>query len=175
MWNSLPNLLSATRLLFSPLLLFVPEAYLLFLFLPLALSDALDGFLARRLRAQTELGKMLDPLADKVMLLCGLFVCVFRIPLIPEWLFYGVLARDVFLLLGGALLSGKRGRFVQARLPGKAFTFLLSLFILFCLIGLFNKWLLWATTFMLVLSWVDYALFGVRSLATGRRSQRECF
>ncbi|MEJ5339881.1 MAG: CDP-alcohol phosphatidyltransferase family protein [Aquificaceae bacterium] len=164
MLSNLPNLLSLIRLTLSPLLLFIPQEYLLLLFLPLALSDALDGFLARKLKAQTELGRVLDPLADKVMLLCGLFVCTFKLHLIPQALLYAVLARDLFLLLGGAILAGRNKSVPQARAPGKAFTFTLSLFILLCLGGFFSEPILWATIIMLFLSWADYFLFGLRAL-----------
>lgn len=161
---NLPNILSFARLVLSPLLLFIPHEYLLFLFLPLAVSDALDGFLARKLKAQTELGKVLDPLADKVMLLCGLFVCTFDLQLIPSKLLYSVLARDLFLLVGGAVLTRRYKTIPQARILGKAFTLTLSFFILLCLGGFFSQIVFWTVVLMLVLSWLDYALFGLRTI-----------
>ncbi len=162
--TNLPNLLSFARLTLSPLLLIVPQEHLLLLFLPLAFSDALDGFLARRLRAKTELGKVLDPLADKVMLLCGLLVCTIRMQLIPSTLLYAVLARDMFLLLGGLLLTSKNRTVPASRPLGKAFTFSLSLLIMLCILGFLSEMLLWATLLLLMLSWTDYALFGLRNL-----------
>ncbi len=162
--TNLPNLLSFARLVLSPLLVFVSQEYILFLFFPLALSDALDGFLARKLRAQTELGKVLDPLADKVMLLCGLFVCTFKLQTIPQSFLYAVLARDLFLLVGGALLTSRHGKVPSSRLLGKAFTFILSLHIALCIIGISSSFVLLISLLMLFLSWIDYALFGLRNL-----------
>ncbi len=162
--TNLPNLLSFLRLILGPTLLFAPRDYLILIFLPLALSDALDGFLARKLKAQTELGKVLDPLADKVMVLCGLLVCTFRLQLMPPAFLYAVLARDLFLLLGGAVLTSKYGKVPSARLLGKAFTFTLSLLIFLCIAGFYSQFILWISMFMLFLSWLDYALFGLKSL-----------
>ncbi len=160
--TNLPNLLSCLRLILSPSLLLVPKDYLLIIFLPLALSDAMDGFLARKLRAQTELGKILDPIADKVMVLCGLFVCTFRLQLITPAFLYAVLARDLFLLVGGAVLTKRYGEVPSARTLGKAFTFTLSLFILLCLAGFSSQLMFWVSMFMLFLSWLDYALLGLK-------------
>lgn len=162
--TNLPNLLSSLRLILSPLLLLVGEDYLVLIFLPLALSDALDGFLARKLRAQTELGKMLDPVADKVMILCGLIVCTFKLQVIPKAFFYAVLARDLFLLVGGAILTSRNGSVPPARLLGKAFTFTLSLFIVLCLVGFPSQFMLWVSVLMLSLSWIDYAFSGLKRL-----------
>ncbi|MEJ7620081.1 MAG: CDP-alcohol phosphatidyltransferase family protein [Aquificaceae bacterium] len=162
--TNLPNLLSFLRLILSPLLLLVGEDYLVLIFLPLALSDALDGFLARRLRAQTELGKMLDPIADKVMILCGLIVCTFKLQVIPKAFFYAVLVRDLFLLVGGAILTSRNGSVPPARLLGKAFTFILSLFIVLCLAGFPSQFMLWVSVLMLSLSWIDYAFSGLKRL-----------
>ncbi len=162
--TNLPNLLSFLRLILSPLLLLVGEDYLVLIFLPLALSDALDGFLARKLRAQTELGKMLDPVADKVMILCGLIVCTFKLQVIPKAFFYAVLARDLFLLVGGAILTSRNGSVPPARLLGKAFTFTLSLFIILCLVGFPSQFMLCVSVLMLSLSWIDYAFSGLKRL-----------
>jgi len=162
--TNLPNLLSFLRLILSPTLLLAPRDYLILIFLPLALSDALDGFLARKLKAQTELGKVLDPLADKVMVLCGLFVCTYRLQLMPPAFLYAVLARDLFLLVGGAILTSRNGSVPPARLLGKAFTFTLSLFIVLCLVGFPSQFMLWVSVLMLSLSWIDYAFSGLKRL-----------
>lgn len=162
--NNLPNGLSLLRLGLSPLLLLVPQEYLVFLFVPLAVSDALDGFLARILKAQTQLGRVLDPLADKVMLTCGLYVCSFRLGFAPEGFFYAVLLRDLFLLAGGALVAGLKGSVPSSRPAGKLFTLLLSLYVVVCLMEICCEWLLWLCAGALIVSWLDYTLYGYRAL-----------
>lgn len=104
--HQLPNLLSLLRLLMSvPIaLLLLEERYdsVLLLFVVAAFSDALDGFLARRFGWISRLGSILDPLADKVLLVTS-YVCLTLISVLPWWLTLLVLLRDL-LIVGGALL-----------------------------------------------------------------------
>jgi cardiolipin synthase len=91
-------------LLVAPLAwLLVTEQYLLTLiiFSIAAVTDALDGFLAKRYDWMSELGKILDPLADK-LLLVTVFVTLTVIGLVPLWLTTVVAARDV-IITGGAI------------------------------------------------------------------------
>lgn len=104
---NLPNLISLARLLSVPLiiLLILQEAWTgAFIFFLLAgLSDAVDGFIAKRFDMQSELGKFLDPLADKALLV-GIYVTLGVKGQLPAWLVILVVSRDV-LLIGGTLLS----------------------------------------------------------------------
>lgn len=69
------------------------------LFALAALSDGLDGYLAKRFRWTSELGKALDPLADK-LLLVTVFVYSTWLGLVPQWLTAAAVARDVLIILG---------------------------------------------------------------------------
>ena len=71
----------------------------LLLFFIAAMSDGLDGFLAKRFDWTSELGKILDPLADK-LLLVGVFLVATWYGLIPRWLTSAAVGRDVMILLG---------------------------------------------------------------------------
>jgi len=128
--NALPNLLSSLRLLCAPGVFLLAyrgeERYSALLFLLLALTDALDGLLARTLRAETRLGKFLDPLADKVLLISGLLTVTFRTgegahPLLIQLL----LVRDA-VLVGGTLFLRRYGFVPEPSLWGKLTTFVLS-------------------------------------------------
>lgn len=107
MWN-LPNLITLGRLLLAPPIFWlvlkghVPEALVLFLIA--CMSDALDGWLARRYGGNT-LGAMLDPLADKA-LLAGAYITLTMLHVLPLWLTILVLTRDV-LVLGGVLVISR--------------------------------------------------------------------
>jgi cardiolipin synthase len=72
------------------------------LFAVAALSDAADGFLAKRYGWQTELGAVLDPAADK-LLLATVFVTLAYLRLIPLWLTAAAVARDVIIVTGALL------------------------------------------------------------------------
>jgi cardiolipin synthase (CMP-forming) len=71
----------------------------LLLFAAAAVSDGLDGYLAKRFRWTSELGKILDPLADKLLLIT-VFVEAAWLGLVPWWLSAAVVARDVMIGLG---------------------------------------------------------------------------
>ncbi len=73
----------------------------LMLFAVAALSDAADGFLARRFGWQSELGGALDPIADK-LLLVTVFITLSFLKLVPLWLMAAAVARDAIIVLGAA-------------------------------------------------------------------------
>lgn len=73
------------------------------LFMVAAVSDGLDGYLAKRFHWTSELGKLLDPLADK-LLLVTVFVLAAWLSLVPWWLAAAVVARDVMIGLGALIL-----------------------------------------------------------------------
>jgi len=103
---NLPNLISLARLLASPLAVYLilTEAWVwaFWIFVVAGLSDALDGFLAKRFNARTLVGGYLDPLADKALLV-SVFVVLGYLHHLPNWLVILVVFRDL-LIVGGALL-----------------------------------------------------------------------
>ena len=128
MVQQLPNLISILRLLLVPwfALVLLEQRFdaALALFLLMGLSDGLDGYLARELRASSSLGAVLDPLADKVMLVSA-FVLLGHLELLPAWLVVLAVGRDV-LIVGGALLLYlfRPGGMVRTAPIGKVNTFL---------------------------------------------------
>jgi cardiolipin synthase len=101
--RSLPNLLCVLRmLLVYPTALGILEGryqFVLALFLLAAFTDGVDGFLARQFGWATELGGILDPLADK-LLMVGMFLCMSVAGLVPWWLTALVLLRDLVIVSG---------------------------------------------------------------------------
>jgi cardiolipin synthase (CMP-forming) len=102
----LPNFITLGRLLAVPLAvwLMLTDRYAaaFWLFLAAGVSDAIDGFLARRLKARSEIGAYLDPLADKCLLVSS-YVTLGHQGHIESWLVILVVFRDV-LIIGGAML-----------------------------------------------------------------------
>jgi cardiolipin synthase len=100
---NIPNILTILRILCIPLfiILLSDELYFpaLVLFVGAAVTDALDGFLARTLRQKTTLGSYLDPIADKLMLSSAFVACAI-LKLIPVWLAVLVISRDIIISLG---------------------------------------------------------------------------
>lgn len=86
-------------------------------------SDGVDGFIARRFDGRSDLGAILDPLADKT-LLNGIYVALALVAIIPAWLAALVVGRDLLIVLG-AILIRRRHPIYQPRplLVGKLNTF----------------------------------------------------
>jgi CDP-diacylglycerol--glycerol-3-phosphate 3-phosphatidyltransferase len=110
---TLPNMLTGYRFAVVPILLFLlkPAAAMgmdllaFVLFLSAALTDLADGYFARKQKSESVLGKLMDPLADKVLVAVAL---IMLIPLIPAWISFMILARELVVtgLRGVAASSG---------------------------------------------------------------------
>ena len=97
---NLPNILSLFRILLVPLLVAVlltkfegKEFVGLAVFLVAALTDFLDGFIARRRGLVTRLGKLLDPAADKI-LMSAAFIALVELGVAPSWMVVAIIARE---------------------------------------------------------------------------------
>jgi cardiolipin synthase len=105
---TIPNLLTIFRVLLTPVfvVLFMQERLYsaLLTFGAAGLTDALDGTIARILHQRSRLGAMLDPLADKILLVTS-FICLAIKDWIPGWLAVVVVSRDVIIVGGLAVLS----------------------------------------------------------------------
>lgn len=97
----LPNVLTSLRIFLTPLIAYFILTDRCDLALPLSMlagfSDAADGFLARRFRWSSQAGAYLDPIADK-LLLTSLYVSFGAIDLVPVWLVWLVVGRDILIL-----------------------------------------------------------------------------
>ncbi len=122
---TVPNMLTVFRMVLIPVfvsLLFYQRFILaLCVFVLAGITDGLDGLLARRFDQRSQLGTILDPIADKLMLVTSFVVLsmrsVFPQPLpahlpVPFWVTVAVISRDVFILVGAAainIVTGFRG------------------------------------------------------------------
>jgi len=125
----LPNLISGLRLALVPVfvLLFFsgnPLWIAALVYLIAGLSDLLDGYLARRYRWFSPLGRVLDPLADKLLQLSGL-TCLVMARLLPLWMLPVLLGKELVMLAGGALLAKRIGEVPPSNRFGKFVSFLL--------------------------------------------------
>jgi cardiolipin synthase (CMP-forming) len=110
---SLPNLITLARLCSVPIAiwLIVEERYgaAFWLFVAAGLSDALDGYIAKRFNRRTRLGAVLDPAADKA-LLAGVYLTLGLAGQLPTWLVGLVVLRDLLIVLGFAVIGGAGAR-----------------------------------------------------------------
>ena len=149
MFWTLPNLLSLSRILIIPLLVYLLTysdrstallAAALFIFA--ALTDYFDGYLARRTQSVSDVGKILDPLADKLMVASALVMLAAmdrpNEPSVPAWLVVVILAREsaVTVIRGFALAEGI---VMQAETLGK-YKFILQTFAVVALLVHYRYW-----------------------------------
>lgn len=146
---TLPNLLSLFRILIIPLLVYLltyTDRYSAFLaaalFIFAALTDFFDGYLARRTQSVSDVGKILDPLADKLMVASALIMLAAmdrpNEPSVPAWLVVVILAREtaVTVIRGIALAEGI---VMQAESLGK-YKFILQAFAIVALMVHYRYW-----------------------------------
>src|SRR3954451_16321033 len=114
---SIPNLITLARILPVPVVVWaIASNQMLFAFMLFAaagVSDAVDGFLAKRFGMASELGAYLDPLADKVLIV-SIYISLGIVDGLPRWLVILVVSRDL-LIVGGVLFSWLLGKPVSVK------------------------------------------------------------
>ncbi len=108
---SLPNALSLFRIIVTPFFLYFSfhgeSLVAMALFFAAVLSDWADGFFARLLKRESVLGEVLDPIADKILLMAS-FIGFFLMGKIPFWIMIVAVGRDVLLLVSGLFILLKK-------------------------------------------------------------------
>jgi CDP-diacylglycerol--glycerol-3-phosphate 3-phosphatidyltransferase len=128
------------------------------------ITDMLDGYLARKLGQVTELGKVLDPVADKICTGGGL-IALSIYQGFPNWLTIIIISRDVIIIIGSIFLMGKLHLVIPSNKPGKITVFIVTLFALSYILKLtyIIKLLLILVVIMLVYSGVNYLIIFIKN------------
>lgn len=121
---NLPNTLTFARILMVPILVVVLmtrvtryEVIGILVFWVAAITDLLDGYLARKWRQVTTLGKLLDPLADK-LLISGALISLVELDMAPAWMVFIILAREM-AITGLRAIASEEGITIAAERLGK--------------------------------------------------------
>jgi cardiolipin synthase len=185
-WRHLPNALTGLRmLLVIPLAWMIREAHFDAAVLIAAfagLSDALDGWFAKRYGWQSWLGGVLDPVADKLMLV-ACFVSLGMIDAHPLWLTWLVVGRDVVIVLGAVIYHNFVGRIsAEPTLFSKFTTCVQITYVLAQLVNLSSwmalpRWslagLIWLTAACTMVSGLQYVVIWTGKAARESRRLRE--
>jgi cardiolipin synthase len=175
--RQLPNAITALRLLLVPLfgwsIVSGRAASAAALLVVIALSDWLDGFLARRYRAESRFGALLDPIADKLTQLLGLALLVDPPPAfapVPAFFLALVLVREMLLVYGAVRVRLSKGRVsIRPRFEGKASTGAIFLLLLVACLDA-PPWAVWTLVLLgapfVVASGVRYVIDGHRQMRT---------
>jgi CDP-diacylglycerol--glycerol-3-phosphate 3-phosphatidyltransferase len=182
---NLPNTLSLVRVFLAPLVLLflslrsgAPVPYLAELgggdlswgdllagsvFIVAAITDSLDGYIARKHKLVTTLGKFIDPLADKVLVIAAM-VALVELQRIPAWIVVVIITRE-FVVTGLRLVASAEGVVIAASRGGKIKTVFqivaVSLLILKLPGGMV---LMWVAMFLTVWSGMEYLIGGAKML-----------
>lgn len=170
LWN-LPNSLTIFRIISIPLVMFfisrsdqpLPAYWAAFLFSLASITDLLDGFLARRKKCVTALGKLLDPLADKLLISATLIMLIPK-ERVEAWVAFLIIGREIAVTgLRGIGVTG--GVVIDASGLGKAKTILqisalIGLLLHFTYLGIkfhqIGSILLWLALILTLWSGIDY-------------------
>lgn len=136
-WNTIPNWLCFLRIALIPIfsVLFIKEHYIIAFVLMIiaAVTDLLDGKIARKYNMVSNLGKILDPIADKLSQIAIVIILIFKF-----WSFEGILkyllflfiAKELIMVIAGAVLLAKGMRPVAAEMWGKVATTVFYIFMI---------------------------------------------
>ncbi len=111
-WDQIPNSITLARLFLVPVLILVlkNENYqlALLIFLVAGISDALDGYIAKKYNFVTHFGAVLDPVADKLLLVSA-YIMLTIIGHVPFWLVLAIVTRDLFIVGGYMVVTSMMG------------------------------------------------------------------
>jgi cardiolipin synthase len=179
----LANWLTLLRIVLIPvfvtLLVYRRPGWALSVFALAALTDLLDGWVARTRGMSSRLGAFLDPLADKLLLMAS-FVTLTYLKAIPFWIAAVVISRDVMLVVGALLMHMVGVRiYPRPSWAGKATTFFQVLTVLTALLA---RWfhlpvaprvVMWLAALFTIMSGLQYLIQGMRFLNAANAAERE--
>lgn len=176
-WLNIPNTLCAVRLVLTPFIVWrilsIDFNSALWLLAIAGITDALDGFLARKFNWTTRVGLILDPIADKI-LLASTYLALGAADALPWWLIMLVFGRDLLLLAGtGLVMLLTERRSFPPSIWGKVSTIFQILTAIWALIAWVPDLLLGLTALVTAWSGVHYIVTGARAVVlSGRFSER---
>lgn len=168
MITTIPNLITMFRIATVPVLIIALHGqhydWAFLIFLISGISDGLDGFIAKRFDMASELGAILDPIADKALIFSS-YLMLMLLGDLPFWLFLTVIFRDVLILGGSLLYVAINGQVKMApSYPSKLNTFM-QIFLVVAILAqktfgfeytTFTEYLIYATFITTIVSGAHY-------------------
>ena len=172
---NLPNKLTMGRIFAIPVFIVV---YLVdyryaaaVIFILAALTDMLDGKIARKYNLVTNFGKFMDPLADK-LLVCSALICLVELKELPAWMVIVIISRE-FIISGFRLVASDNGVVIAASYWGKFKTTFQMIAVVLLIVGIpalsmVTTAVVWIALVLTVISLVDYIAKNVNVLKEGK-------
>ena len=174
---NVPNTLSLIRVFLAPLvLLFLSlriskplcaclpgvswgDALAAAVFIIASITDAFDGYIARRYKLVTTLGKFIDPLADKVLVIAAMLALI-ELDRLPAWIVMVIITRE-FIVTGLRLVAAAEGVVIAASKGGKLKTVCQIIALIMLILNTpGGMWLMWLAMILTVWSGMDYLIKG---------------
>ena len=167
---NLPNKLTVLRVIMVPFFVFfmltdvggpANKWIALVLFCVASLTDMLDGKIARKYNLVTNFGKLMDPLADK-LLVCSALICLIQLGQLPAWIVIVIISRE-FIISGFRLIASDNGRVIAASYWGKFKTTFQMVMICLMIanieaLSVLTTIVMWVALVLTVVSLVDYLM-----------------
>ena len=181
--NTLSNYISFFRILLAvPIFIFISNIdeiegaryILLSLYILVYLTDIADGYFARKFNQVSELGKIIDPLADKILVFL-VIVYLYYFEFIPSYYFWIIILRDIIIFIGGIFVSKKIGKVLPSNYLGKLTVIFIGFFIIMVTLGLENENIFYQIFFYgsLILSFISVFFYGLRGYQEVKKVNNE--
>lgn len=179
---NLPNKITIARVFMIPVFLCVylipgiPYSNFIAagIFIVACLTDALDGYLARKYNLITNFGKFMDPLADK-LLVCGALICFVELKLVPAWIIIIIISRE-FIISGFRLVASDNGVVIAASYIAKFKTtaqMIMSILLIvnldYPIFNILEQIFIYLSLILTVLSLTDYLYKNRKVLSEGSK------
>lgn len=173
---TLPNFLSISRLFLLPLILLTlatkQSVTALILMVLSWISDALDGYLARKMNLVSNLGKLLDHLVDKIWV-GTILVTLVLVKGLPVYIAAAVIIRDLLIVFGSSFIANSQKNIVSSNFMGKIAGFLFALIIVVYTLDIkklefIKNYLLIAVLIAIILSSINYSYIFIRTMRKTR-------
>jgi len=166
---NLPNTLSIVRIIMAPVIFFLiifhtRDTYylLIILYILTVILDFFDGYFARLYSLETELGRILDPIADKLLVLL-IIIALIPVANFPIWLAILILLRDILIIIASSIIYKSKNEVKPSIIVGKVTFFMISfLFLLYIIdmdygkIGILKDFFCVSSFAFLIWSFIDY-------------------
>src|SRR5690554_6123 len=186
MMKHVPNILTVIRLFLIPvyLLFFYSNInnsvyWALAVFVFASITDIADGFIARKYNAESKIGQLLDPLADKLMQLTALFTLSFA-GYIKMWVFWFFLGKEVLMIISGVVLYlSKTKIIIPSNIFGKLTTILVYIAIVLSVFESLifdlkiSEYLFVIVIIFALITFIQYGYIGIKKLLTYRSKTNE--
>lgn len=170
---TISNLLSLIRLFLAIPFWFLLDGikegdsplFLMLIVLLAIISDFLDGYFARKFNQISEMGKILDPLADKICVASITFK-LYLIGFISPLFFYMIIGRDILIFLGGIYVSAKVKKVIPSNMLGKVTVTFIALVLVLITLKVSQENLYFQTVYLITMGMIVISLvaYGIRAI-----------